>query len=262
MLKNPKVYKSKLNKGETPSAINNDQREEIIKDFLPFIKYTAFRLLNRIPPQLTVDDLISVGIIGLLDAIGNYDPSISKLKTFAEFRIKGAMLDELRAFDTAPRSLKEKVCELKSVFVSIEKKLGRAPDGEEVAKELNITLDEYYKILKDADSVITLRFEDFSGRLTGGEEINMADNIPDTTSKDPLTLLMEASQKNTLARLIDELPYKEKMVLSLYYWDELTMKEIGKVLSLSEGRVCQLHSQAILRMKSKLTDNNPLNKAD
>ncbi|KJU83264.1 RNA polymerase sigma factor, FliA/WhiG [Candidatus Magnetobacterium bavaricum] len=238
--------------------ISNEQREEIIKDFLPFIKYTAFRLLNRIPPQLTVDDLISVGIIGLLDALENYDPNKSKLKTFAEFRIKGAMLDELRNFDTASRSLKEKVCELKGMFVTLEKKLGRTPEGEEVAEGLNISLDDYYKILKDADNVITLRFEDFSGKLSGGEDINMVDNIPDTSSKDPLAQLIELSQRNTLAALIDGLPYKEKMVLSLYYWDELTMKEIGKVLSLSEGRVCQLHSQAILRMKAMLTANNPL----
>ncbi|MBF0537980.1 MAG: FliA/WhiG family RNA polymerase sigma factor [Nitrospirae bacterium] len=238
--------------------ISNDQREVIIKDFLPFIKYTAFRLLNRIPPQLTVDDLISVGIIGLLDAIDKYDPNKSKLKTYAEFRIKGAMLDELRSFDTASRSLKEKVCELKGVFMKVERRLGRAPEDEEVAQELNISLDDYYKILKDADSVITLRFEDFSGKLSGGDDINMVDNIPDTSGKDPLTRLIEVSQRNTLANLIDELPHKEKMVLSLYYWDELTMKEIGKVLSLSEGRVCQLHSQAILRMKAKLTANNPL----
>ncbi|MBF0338144.1 MAG: FliA/WhiG family RNA polymerase sigma factor [Nitrospirae bacterium] len=244
-----KVYKTE---------ISNDQREEVIKDFLPFIKYTAFRLLNRIPPQLTVDDLISVGIIGLLDALENYDSKKSKLKTFAEFRIKGAMLDELRNFDTASRSLKEKVCELKGVFVNLEKTLGRAPEDEEVAAELKISLDDYYKILKDADSVITLRFEDFSGKLAGGEDLNMVDNIPDTSGKDPLTQLIELSQRNTLARLIDDLPYKEKMVLSLYYWDELTMKEIGKVLSLSEGRVCQLHSQAILRMKAMLTVNNPL----
>ncbi|MBF0608250.1 MAG: FliA/WhiG family RNA polymerase sigma factor [Candidatus Magnetobacterium sp. LHC-1] len=244
-----KVYKAE---------ISNDQREEVIKDFLPFIKYTAFRLLNRIPPQLTVDDLISVGIIGLLDALENYDPTKSKLKTFAEFRIKGAMLDELRNFDTASRSLKEKVCELKGVFVNLEKTLGRAPEDEEVAAELKISLDGYYKILKDADSVITLRFEDFSGKLSGGEDINMVDNIPDTSGKDPLAQLIELSQRNTLARLIDGLPYKEKMVLSLYYWDELTMKEIGKVLSLSEGRVCQLHSQAILRMKAMLTASNPL----
>ncbi|MBF0316572.1 MAG: FliA/WhiG family RNA polymerase sigma factor [Nitrospirae bacterium] len=238
--------------------ISNEQREEIIKDFLPFIKYTAFRLLNRIPPQLTVDDLISVGIIGLLDAIENYDPNKSKLKTFAEFRIKGAMLDELRNFDTASRSLKEKICEVKGMFVTLERKLGRAPEDEEVAEGLNISLDDYYKILKDADSVITLRFEDFSGKLSGGEDLNMVDNIPDTSGKDPLTQLIELSQRNTLAGLIDGLPYKEKMVLSLYYWDELTMKEIGKVLSLSEGRVCQLHSQAILRMKAMLTANNPL----
>ncbi|MBF0565283.1 MAG: FliA/WhiG family RNA polymerase sigma factor [Nitrospirae bacterium] len=239
-----KIYKTNM---------SDDKKEEIIKDFLPYIKYTAFRLLNRIPPQLTVDDLVSVGIMGLLDAIDNYDQSRAKLKTYAEFRIKGAMLDELRSFDTAPRSLKEKLNELRAVFVKLEKELSRPPDDDEVAKVMNITLDEYYKILKDADGVITLRFEDFSSKTYGGgEDVNLMENIPDSTSKDSLSMLIESSQKKLLASLIDTLPEKEKLVLSLYYWDELTMKEIGKVLSLSEGRVCQLRSQALIRLKAKL----------
>ncbi|KWT84083.1 MAG: FliA/WhiG family RNA polymerase sigma factor [Nitrospirota bacterium] len=234
------------------SEISDEKKEEVIKDFLPFIKYTAFRLSHRLPPQLTSDDLISVGVIGLLDSLDNYDQTRAKLKTYAEFRIKGAMLDEIRAFDTSSRSLKEKVNELKDACVKLEKELCRPPDGEEVAKSLNISLDDYFKILKDADSVITLRFEDFGSGADNAGDMNLMDNIPDDTTRDPLRQLVDASQKELLAALIAALPKKEKMVLSLYYWDELTMKEIGKVLSLSEGRVCQLHSQAILRLKGKL----------
>ncbi|MBF0457070.1 MAG: FliA/WhiG family RNA polymerase sigma factor [Nitrospirae bacterium] len=234
------------------SEISDDKKEEVIKDFLPFIKYNAYRLSHRLPPQLTIDDLISVGVIGLLDSLDNYEPARAKLKTYAEFRIKGAMLDEIRAFDTSSRSLKEKVNELKDACVKLEKELCRPPDGEEVAKSLNMSLDDYFKILKDADSVITLRFDDFGPSASGGNEMNLLENIPDETSRDPLRRLLDASQKDILAGLIASLPDKEKMVLSLYYWNELTMKEIGKVLSLSEGRVCQLHSQAILRLKGKL----------
>lgn len=234
------------------SDITDEKKEEVIKDFLPFIKYTAFRLSHRLPPQLTADDLISVGVIGLLDSLDNYEPSRAKLKTYAEFRIKGAMLDEIRAFDTSSRSLKEKVNELRDACSKLEKELCRPPDGEEVAKSLNMSLDDYYKILNNADSVITLRFEDFGPGGDGGGEMNLLDSIPDDTVRDPLRQLIDASQKELLASVIAALPKKEKIVLSLYYWDELTMKEIGKVLSLSEGRVCQLHSQAILRLKGKL----------
>ncbi|MEO5356793.1 MAG: FliA/WhiG family RNA polymerase sigma factor [Nitrospirae bacterium YQR-1] len=240
------------------SELSDEQKEEIIKDFLPFIKYTAYRLSNRMPPQLTTDDLISVGVMGLLDSIDNYDANRAKLKTFAEFRIKGAMLDEIRTFDTAPRSLKEKVNELKAVHAKLEKSLGRVPEDVEIANELNISIDDYYKILKDANSVITLRFEDFSSKTSDGEDMNIMENIPDVAGRDVLSKLVDESQKRILAGHIASLPEKEKLVLSLYYWDELTMKEIGKVLSLSEGRVCQLHTQAVLRLKSKLS-TDPLN---
>jgi RNA polymerase sigma factor for flagellar operon FliA len=230
----------------------DEQKEQIIKDFTPFIKYTAYRLGNRIPPQLTIDDLVSVGIMGLLDAMGSYEPSKAKLKTFAEFRIKGAMLDELRAFDPAPRSLKEKSNEIKKTFVELERELQRTPEDEEVAARLKITLDEYFKTLGDVDGIVTLRFEDFQGKSDGDDGMDLLSNMPDTKYKDPLASLEEASKKGIIAKQISEMPEKEKMVLSLYYWDELTMKEIGKVLGLSEGRVCQLHSQAVHRLKGKV----------
>jgi RNA polymerase sigma factor for flagellar operon FliA len=235
------------------SGVSDEKKEEVIRDFLPYIKYTAYRLSHRLPPQLTQDDLISVGVMGLLDSLDNYEPARAKLKTYAEFRIKGAMLDEIRTFDTSPRSLKEKVNELKDAYVKLERSLGRPPDGEEVAKSLNMSLDDYFKILKDADSVITLRFEDFGSKMTGTDELNLLENIPDDVTRDPLRQLIDASQKDILAGLIAALPEKEKIVVSLYYWNELTMKEIGKALSLSEGRVCQLHGQAILRLKGKLS---------
>lgn len=238
------------------TVMTDEEKEKIIKDFHSFIKYTALRLRNKLPAQLTLDDLISVGIMGLLDAMDNYDPSRAKLKTYAEFRIKGAMLDEIRAFDPAPRSLKEKLNEVKAVYARLESSYGRAPEDVEIAKEMNITLDDYYKILKDANGVITLRFEDFSSRMNEMDDINLVDNIPDPTANDPLKIMIDASQKDTLVAIIDKLPEKERFILSLYYWEELTMKEIAAIMRLSEGRVSQLHSQAIVRLKTKLSTSS------
>ncbi len=235
--------------------MTDEEKENTIKEFLPYIKYTAYRLSNRLPRQLTIDDLVSVGIMGLLDAMGNYEAGRgAKLKTYAEFRIKGAMLDELRAFDPLPRALKEKVNEIKKIYVQLESSLGRVPEDEEVAGALNISLQEYFKILQSADGAIVLRFEDFGQNMQEGDNINILESIPDKSAKDPLKQLEETSMKETLAKLIDELPDKEKLILSLYYWEEMTMKEIGKVMNITEGRVCQLHSQATLRLKGKLTE--------
>lgn len=229
--------------------------EDTVKDFLPFIKYNAFRLMNRLPPLLTVDDLISVGIIGLLDAMRNFDPSKATLKTFAEFRIKGAMLDELRSFDEVPRSLKKKIKIIKQAYAALELQKGQSPEDEEVAEAAGITLDEYYKILQGAYGAITLRFEDFGTNLPDGETMNIEETIPDTKAVNPLDGVIENSKKKILANMIDQLPKKEKFVLSLYYYEGLTMKEIGLVLDITEGRVCQLHSKAIIKLKAKLGDD-------
>lgn len=238
------------------NAYNNTAGfDDTVKDFLPFIKYNAYRLMNRLPPLLTVDDLVSVGIIGLLDAMRTFDSSKAKLKTFAEFRIKGAMLDELRNFDEVPRSLKKKVKSIKQAFATLERESGNEPEDEEVAKAAGMSLDEYYKVLQGAYGAITLRFEDFGSNLPDGDSMNIEETIPDTAAIDPLANVIENSRKKILAKFIDELPKKEKLVLSLYYWEGLTMKEIGLVLDITEGRVCQLHSKAVIKLKAKLGDD-------
>lgn len=233
------------------SAFTEEEKENVIKELLPFIKYTASRLSWRLPPQLTIDDLISTGLMGLLDAFEKYDGR-AKLKTYAEFRIKGAMLDELRAMDWLPRSMKKKISEIKNACSRLEKELGRVPDDEEVAEELEIDLDEYFRTLQDASGSISLRFEDFED-AGSSDSINVLEGIPDQKARTPLAMLEDKDQKMILAGYISELPEREKLLLSLYYWDELTMKEIGKVMNLTEGRVCQLHSQALIRLKSKLS---------
>ncbi|HMK65078.1 MAG TPA: FliA/WhiG family RNA polymerase sigma factor [Thermodesulfobacteriota bacterium] len=232
--------------------ISSQEREDIIKEFLPMVRYTAYRLSWRLPPQISVDDLISVGLNGLIEALDRFEKGKVKLKTYAQYRIKGAMLDELRAVEWIPRSRKKKINSLREVHQKLEKELKRMPEDEEVAAALNISLDEYYQILDESKVGTTFKFEDFE-TMSEKQDINLMDNIEDPNGKNPLNLLVEMDQKKMMARVIDELPEKEKTVLSLYYWEELTMKEVGAVLGLTESRVCQLHNQALLRLKSKLS---------
>ncbi len=231
---------------------NDDERERIIREFMPYIKYTARRLAWRLPPGLSEDDLVSTGVMGLLDALRKFRVGEVKLKTYAEYRIKGAMLDELRAADNLPRSVRDRVNALKSVHGRLEHKLGRTPEDHEVAEALGISLDAYHRTLLDNGSGLTLRFGDFEDRGDGDGDDSFIESVPDPDGKDPLALLESENRRRILAAVIEGLPEKEKLVLSLYYWDALTMKEIGKALGLTEGRVCQIHGQAILRCKGRL----------
>jgi RNA polymerase sigma factor for flagellar operon FliA len=231
---------------------SEEEREQIVKDFLPFIKYTAYRLAWRLTPQLTVDDLMSAGIVGLLDALTRYREEEGKINTFAEYRIRGAMLDELRAREWVPKSMKKKIASVEKAYLDTERENGRPPEPAEVAQKLDITLDEYYKILQSAHSGIMLRFEEFSRKMNGEGGFDLQESIPDPNMKTPLELYEDNKKKEMLADLVGKLPEREKIILSLYYWEEMTMKEIGRALNLTEGRICQLHNQALMRLRAKL----------
>lgn len=233
------------------------EKEKIINDSLPYIKYTAYRLAKRLPPQLSVEDLISVGVTGLLDALQRYTEGRVKISTFVEYRIKGAMLDELRAHDWVPRSMKDKISRVRKAHAKLAQELGRKPADEEVAAALGMGLQEYYKIVQNADNAVVFRFEDFGERSAEGGDLDVTESIADPSAKTPLQLYEDRNAKDVLARHIDGLPEKEKLVLSLYYWEELTMKEIGKVLNITEGRVCQIHNQAAIRLKAQLQPHLP-----
>ncbi len=236
--------------------LSEQEKEKIINDCLPFIKYTAYRLTHRLPPQLSVQDLISVGIMGLLDALQRYTEGRVKLNTFVEYRIKGAMLDELRSHDWVPRSLKTKIGQIKKAHRDLECELGRIPNEEEIAARLSISLDEYFRTIQGASNSVVLSFEDFRDRMSEDGDMDVTECIPDRAMKSPLEQLEESSEKEALAQHIERLPEKEKLLLSLYYWEELTMKEIGRVMHLTEGRICQLHNQALIRLKSQM--NSPV----
>jgi len=235
-------------------SLGEDEKERIIKEFLPYIKFTAQRMQWRLPPQLTVDDLVSAGLMGLLDAIEKFEPGRVKLKTYAEKRIKGSMLDEIRAADWLPRSAKKRVDDMKGTHTRLQAELGREPEDEEVAEALGVSLDDFYATMQEARGAMAIRFEDFS---EGSEGLNIMETICDPEALSPLGELLKTDMKRRIADQIRKLPEKERLVLSLYYWDELTMKEIGQVLDLTESRVCQLHGKALLKLKAVLGEATP-----
>jgi RNA polymerase sigma factor for flagellar operon FliA len=238
------------------TEISEEQKEEIIREFLPYIKYTAYRLSWKLPPHVTIDDLISVGLMGLMDALKRFQPGKVKLKTYAELRIKGAMIDELRATAWIPRSMRKKIEEINVARLKLERKLGRAPDDAEVARSLKMPMKEYSRILQYATNSNPVRFEDFKNNKYSDSDLNIAECIADPKAKSPLAELEEKDTKEQLARLIDTLPEKERLVLTLYYWEELTMQEIGKILNITESRVCQIHSQALGKLKNRIGSLN------
>jgi RNA polymerase sigma factor for flagellar operon FliA len=231
--------------------ISEEEKEGIINDFLPYIKYTAYRLSWKLPAHISSEDLISVGLMGLMDAVSRYEPGRVKLKTYAELRIKGSMIDELRATAWIPRSMRTKIKAINQARDVLEKEHGRVPDHPEVAKSMKISLDEYHKTLQYATSSISISLEDFKSKKHSDSNMNISECIADPKAENPLHILEDGEMKDGVASLIDTLPSKEKIVLSLYYWEELTMQEIGKLLKITESRVCQIHSQALKKLKTK-----------
>lgn len=252
MLSRRKCKKNMLKRVEIRDPALRD-REKVIGEFAPAIRYMAERLAFRLPPSLDVEDLIHAGIIGLMDAIGKYDPSKeAKFKTYAEFRIRGSMLDEIRSLDWVPRSIRKKIGMLHRAYDALAKQLGRQPDSSEIAEAMELDEDQYESLLFETRAMAQISFEDLG--LGGDNERNIMESLADVKAENPLLSLLSQDLKGRLLDSIKELPDKEKMVVSLYYDKELTMREIGAILSITESRVCQLHTQAMLRLKSKLRD--------
>lgn len=245
----PKGMKNKKGIGDP------DVRDKLIKEYGPKIKYMAYRLSHRLQPDIDIDDLISAGIIGLMDAMDKYDPSKETLfKTYAEFRIRGSMLDEIRAMDWIPRSVKEKAGLLYRTIAQLEKKLGRPPTEDEIASELKMTMSEYQEFIAQAQTSAMISIEDLGVNLDNDRDI--LECIGEPEKRDPLTLLMSKDTRDILKNAIERLPEKERRVVSLYYYNELTMKEIGSILNVTESRVSQLHTQAMFRLKGKLQERS------
>ena len=232
--------------------LSAEKRNELILTYTPLIKYIAARLAARLPAQVSLDDLISCGIIGLIDAINKFDVSKNvQFKTYAEFRVKGAMLDELRALDWVPRSIRRKTTDLEKAYADIEKQVGRPATDEEVAETMGLGLDDFYKLLDETKSVSFMDIEFLRQKTTEANDPTLAETFA-MDDRDPFTAINLAQIRELIANAISELPEKEKLTVALYYQDELTMKEIGEVLGYTESRISQMHSKAMFRLRAKL----------
>ena len=227
------------------------KREDMILKYAPLIKFIANRIAMRLPSHIDIDDMINTGVLGLMDAIEKFDPERGvKFETYAEFRIKGAMLDELRALDWVPRSVRKIATWLGNTHAELEKKLGRPANDEELAEAMNIEVDKLHEFINRSGGISLLSLE-MAGKLNDSKR-SLIDFLADGEDKTPLEILKLDELRDIVANHIEILPEKEKMVISLYYYDELTMKEIGKVLNLTESRVSQIHTKAIMRLKGRL----------
>jgi len=233
--------------------ITTENREEVIKQYSPMIKYVANRIAMRLPPHIEVDDLISVGVLGLIDAITKYDPTRgAKFKTYAEFRVRGAILDELRSMDWVPRSVRQKASNIDSVVQKLQSKLGRPPEDEEVAGEMGISLDQFFDTLNETKSMPVLSLEGLGIAKETGEQQSLLDCLAGKSDTDPQIQIRLNELKEIIAQAIDTLPEQARLMISLYYYEELTMKEIGAVLDVTESRVSQIHSKAVFRLCTEL----------
>jgi RNA polymerase sigma factor for flagellar operon FliA len=227
------------------------QRELIIKEFAHVVKAMAYRLAYRLPAYMDAEDLVSVGIIGLMDAMDKYDPNReAKFKTYAEFRIRGAMLDEIRSMDWIPRSVHERVSLLQRTHTKLLNRLGRPPTDEEVAGEMKLSPAELDDFLVRSQGAVLLSLDDFNLHEPDGPKI--LDMLADRQHPDPLAMILNDRERSRVTDAIQQLPEKERLVLTLYYYEELTMKEIGRILKVTESRVCQIHTQAVLHLKGTL----------
>jgi RNA polymerase sigma factor for flagellar operon FliA len=237
---------------ETPVE-SNAERDALIVEHLPQIKYIAQRISTKLPSHVELNDLVSAGILGLLDAIEKFDPNRGvKFKTYAELRIKGAILDSLRNLDWAPRSLRKKSKDLEKVYRELEQQLGRPATDKEVCESMGISLDEFYELVDQIKGLNLGSFQEVSTQDDDKNAEPLVRYVPDAPQMDPFFVFHKSEVQNILAGAIDTLPKKERLVVSLYYFDELTMKEIGKVLGVNESRVSQLHTKAMLRLRTKL----------
>jgi len=237
---------------EGAKKIDKRTKEKLILEYAPLIKFIAQKIAVRLPSNIEFDDLVSSGVIGLMDAIDKYDPTRdNKFKTYAEFRIRGAILDELRAQDWVPRSVREKAKQLERAHARLEQQLGRIPTEDELTRELQMSKEEYYELLNQVKSVSILSLDE-AGSFNSSDRKSILSLLESCKIPSPITQLNLKAVKEVVTKAIESLPEKQRLVLSLYYYEDLNLKEIGEVLDVTESRVSQLHTQAILWLRRKL----------
>ncbi|KTD25005.1 flagellar biosynthesis sigma factor FliA [Legionella lansingensis] len=231
------------------SKVNQQTQEMLVKTHALMVKRIAHHLLGRLPHSVQLDDLVQAGMLGLLEAVRHYDATKgASFETYAGIRIRGHMLDEVRRNDWVPRSVYRNARMISEAVKKVENRLGRDAKDHEIASELNLSLDEYHEMLKDSAGSQLYGFDD----LGVTDDVLKMDNGNEST--EPHVHIQQQDMINQLSQIIDSLPEKERLVLSLYYEQDLNLKEIGAVLGVSESRVSQIHSQATLRIKSRLSE--------
>jgi RNA polymerase sigma factor for flagellar operon FliA len=236
----------------TGERCQTDHVDALIRDYAPLVKYLARRLACRLPATVCLDDLISAGVLGLMDAIEKYDPTRgTPFKSYAEVRIRGAMLDTLREWDWAPRSVRQKERALTQAYAALERQQGRPADDEDVAAVLGLDLDTFHAWLADVRGVSVVSLDSPLELDADGNTVTALTQLVED-APGPLQVVEAQDLTRHLAAAIDQLPEREKIVLSLYYYEELTMHEIGQVLALTLSRISQLHTKAILHLRAAL----------
>jgi RNA polymerase sigma factor FliA len=238
--------------GDIYTAKGHVTRDRQVLEYAPLVKRIAYHMMARVPPSVRLDDLIQAGMIGLLDALNRYEEAQgAQFETYAAQRIRGAMLDELREADTLPRGVRRNMRQIEAAVSALEQRLGRAPGEQEVADALNVPLADYQNMLQEARGYQLLYYEDLSDE----EDEDFLDRNCADQRPTPFESLADERLRTALVQAIGELPEREKLLMSLYYEQELNLREIGEVLGVTESRVCQLHSQAVARLRSRLKGN-------
>ena len=234
------------------------ERDDLINESLPMINHIAHRVAVRLPPNVEIRDLVNAGVIGLLDAVDKFEPERGvKFKTYAELRIRGAMLDSLRELDWAPRSLRKKSKDLAKIYQDLGQRLGRPATDEEVCEELGGDMDEFHALVDQLHGLTIGSFEDIGDKRDDGSGESFINYYPDDGEHDPYAQFEREELAKMLGGVIDMLPERERLVLSLYYYEEFTMKEIGSMLGVNESRVSQIRTKAILRLRTKMKTASP-----
>jgi RNA polymerase sigma factor for flagellar operon FliA len=238
------------------SSKDEKLRERLILHYSPLVKYVAGRVGVGLPPNIEQADLVSYGIFGLIDAIEKFDLERAiKFETYAISRIKGAIIDELRSIDWIPRSVRYKAREVEKAYAALEAKLHRSPTEAEVAGELGIKLEELHTIFSQVSFVNVVALDELlSAGGEKGDKLSLVDTLEDTKAEDPVAAFETEETKYLLAKAINTLPEREKIVVTLYYYEGLTLAEIGQVLGVTESRICQMHTKAVLQLRGKLAD--------
>ena len=232
-------------------------RETMITSHLPLVRYLVNRFMAQLPAHLDSQDLASAAVIGLINAADRFDPERGVLfKTFAEQHIRGAILDELRANDNLSRTMRDRCKMVEREMQTQERRLGRNPSVEEMAQALQISLDDYYSLLDDIHEYSFISFED-SWDDEEGHPLSLADVLGDDEAKNPQNRAIAGQLAQSLGTAIEALPEKERLAVTLYYYEEMNLKEIGSVLGLTESRICQILSQAMVRLKGKMKPFRP-----